>query len=123
VPTSETFRGAFLSVPAGQIEAAIAYGMTPWQSFRRVLFPQMMRFALPGIANNWQVLVKATALVSIIGLADIVKATQDAGKATMQMFLFAVVGALMYLLITTVSNLVLLWLENHYSAGVRKAVL
>ena len=120
---TETFRGAFLSVPAGQIEAAIAYGMTPWQSFRRVLFPQMMRFALPGIANNWQVLVKATALVSIIGLADIVKATQDAGKATMQMFLFAVVGALMYLLITTVSNLVLIWLENHYSAGVRKAVL
>jgi histidine transport system permease protein len=120
---TETFRGAFLSVPAGQLEAAIAYGMTPWQSFRRVLFPQMMRFALPGIANNWQVLVKATALVSIIGLADIVKATQDAGKATMQMFLFAVVGALMYLLITTVSNLVLIWLENHYSAGVRKAVL
>lgn len=120
---TETFRGAFLSVPAGQIEAAIAYGMTPWQSFCRVLFPQMMRFALPGIANNWQVLVKATALVSIIGLADIVKATQDAGKATMQMFLFAVVGALMYLLITTVSNLVLLWLEYHYSAGVRKAVL
>ena len=41
--------------------------------FHRVLFPQMMRFALPGIGNNWQVLIKATALVSIIGLTDIVK--------------------------------------------------
>ena len=70
---TETFRGAFQSVPRGQIEAAMAYGMTPWQVFHRVLFPQMMRFALPGIGNNWQVLIKATALVSIIGLTDIVK--------------------------------------------------
>ncbi|MFI7969452.1 ABC transporter permease subunit, partial [Acinetobacter baumannii] len=76
------FRGAFQSVPKGQIEAAMAYGMSPWQVFHRVLFPQMMRFALPGIGNNWQVLIKATALVSIIGLTDIVKITQDAGRST-----------------------------------------
>ena len=71
---TETFRGAFQSVPAGQLEAAVAYGMNRRQVFVRVLFPQMMRFALPGIGNNWQVLIKATALVSIIGLADLVKA-------------------------------------------------
>ncbi|WP_459661132.1 ABC transporter permease [Acinetobacter calcoaceticus] len=120
---TETFRGAFQSVPTGQIEAAMAYGMTPWQVFRRVLFPQMMRFALPGIGNNWQVLIKATALVSIIGLTDIVKITQDAGRSTMQLFLFSIVAAAIYLAITTVSNLILMWLERRYSAGVRKGQL
>ncbi|MBN6530527.1 ABC transporter permease [Acinetobacter pittii] len=120
---TETFRGAFQSVPKGQIEAAMAYGMTPWQVFYRVLFPQMMRFALPGIGNNWQVLIKATALVSIIGLTDIVKITQDAGRSTMQLFFFSIVAAAIYLAITTVSNLILMWLERHYSAGVRKGQL
>lgn len=120
---TETFRGAFQSVPTGQIEAAMAYGMTPWQVFRRVLFPQMMRFALPGIGNNWQVLIKATALVSIIGLTDIVKITQDAGRSTMQLFFFSIVAAAIYLAITTVSNLILMWLEHRYSAGVRKGQL
>lgn len=120
---TETFRGAFQSVPRGQIEAAMAYGMTPLQVFHRVLFPQMMRFALPGIGNNWQVLIKATALVSIIGLTDIVKITQDAGRSTMQLFFFSIVAAAIYLAITTVSNLILIWLERHYSAGVRKGQL
>ncbi|KQF73944.1 ABC transporter permease [Acinetobacter baumannii] len=120
---TETFRGAFQSVPRGQIKAAMAYGMTPWQVFHRVLFPQMMRFALPGIGNNWQVLIKATALVSIIGLTDIVKITQDAGRSTMQLFFFSIVAAAIYLAITTVSNLILIWLERHYSAGVRKGQL
>jgi len=118
---TETFRGAFLSVPRGQYEAAAAYGMTGWQTFSRILFPQMMRFALPGIGNNWQVLVKSTALVSIIGLADVVKATQDAGKATFNMFFFVMVAGVVYLAITTISNLVLVWLERRYSIGVRKA--
>lgn len=120
---TETFRGAFQSVPRGQIEAATAYGLSAWQVFHRVLFPQMMRFALPGIGNNWQVIIKATALVSIIGLSDVVKATQDAGKGTMEMFYFSIVAGLLYLLITTVSNGVLVWLEHRYSAGVRKAEL
>ena len=85
---TETFRGAFQAVPAGQVEAAQAYGMGRWRVFRRVLLPQMLRYALPGIGNNWQVLVKSTALVSIIGLGDLVKATQDAGKGTLQFFHF-----------------------------------
>lgn len=120
---TETFRGAFQSVPKGQIEAAMAYGMSPWQVFHRVLFPQMTRFALPGIGNNWQVLIKATALVSIIGLTDIVKITQDAGRSTMHLFFFSIVAAAIYLAITTVSNLILMWLERRYSAGVRKGQL
>ncbi|MGI4985139.1 MAG: ABC transporter permease [Janthinobacterium lividum] len=120
---TETFRGAFMAVPRGQQEAALAYGMKPFQTFRRILFPQMMRHALPGIGNNWQVIVKATALVSIIGLADLVKATQDAGKGTLNFFLFTLVAAGVYLAITTLSNGVLIFLERRYSVGVRKADL
>jgi amine acid ABC transporter, permease protein, 3-TM region, His/Glu/Gln/Arg/opine family len=120
---TETFRGAFLVVPKGQIEAGVAYGFSPWQIFRIILFPQMMRFALPGIANNWQVTLKATALVSIIGLADVVKATQNAGKGTYHFFLFTIVAAVVYLFFTTLSNLVLLWLERRYEVGHRKAAL
>ncbi|RQS06958.1 histidine ABC transporter permease HisQ [Burkholderia sp. Bp9002] len=120
---TETFRGAFLSVPRGQLEAGSAYGMTNWQVFSRIMFPQMMRFALPGIGNNWQVLVKSTALVSIIGLADVVKASQDAGKGTLRFFFFTLIAGAVYLAITTISNFVLMWLEKRYSTGVRKADL
>ncbi|SIT39824.1 membrane hypothetical protein [Paraburkholderia ribeironis] len=105
---TETFRGAFLSVPRGQFEAGFAYGMSGWRVFHRIMFPQMMRFALPGVGNNWQVLLKATALVSIIGLADVVRASQDAGKSTQAFFFFTVVAGAIYLAITTVSNLVLM---------------
>ena len=81
---AETFRGAIIAVDKGQLEAARAYGMSSWQVFHRVLFPQMMRHALPGFGNNWLVLLKTTALVSIIGLEDMVKAAADAGGSTQQ---------------------------------------
>jgi histidine transport system permease protein len=119
---TETFRGAMLAVPRGQVEAATAYGLSRTQRFRFVVFPQMMRFALPGIGNNWMVILKATALVSIIGLADLVKAAQDAGKSTYQLFYFLVLAALIYLVITSTSNYVLRWLERRYAAGSREAV-
>ncbi|WLH10087.1 ABC transporter permease [Pseudomonas hefeiensis] len=119
---TETFRGAMLAVPRGQVEAANAYGLSRAQRFRFVVFPQMMRFALPGLGNNWMVILKATALVSIIGLADLVKAAQDAGKSTYQLFFFLVLAALTYLVITSVSNFVLRCLEKHYAAGSREAV-
>src|SRR5471030_1339827 len=118
---TETFRGAILSVPRGQVEAATAYGLKRGQRFRFVTFQQMMRFALPGIGNNWQVVLKATALVSIIGLADLVKAAQDAGKSTYQLFYFLVLAALIYLLITSASNFALRWAERRYAAGSREA--
>ncbi len=119
---TETFRGAILAVPRGQLEAATAFGLKRGQRFRYVTFPQMMRFALPGIGNNWMVMLKATALVSIIGLADLVKAAQDAGKSTYQLFYFLVLAALIYLLITSASNFVLRRLERRYAAGSREAV-
>ncbi len=120
---TETFRGAFLAVPQGHIEAATAFGFTASQTFRRILFPAMMRYALPGIGNNWQVILKATALVSLLGLEDVVKATQLAGKTTWQPFYFAIVAGIIYLVFTTLSNGVLLWLERRYSVGVKRAEL
>jgi histidine transport system permease protein len=118
---TETFRGAMLAVPRGQLEAATAYGLKRSQRFRHVVFPQMMRYALPGIGNNWMVMLKATALVSIIGLADLVKAAQDAGKSTYQLFYFLMIAAFIYLLITSASNVALRWLERRYNAGTREA--
>ena len=120
---TETFRGAYLAVPKGHIEAATAFGFTGSQIFRRILFPSMMRYALPGIGNNWQVILKATALVSLLGLEDVVKATQLAGKSTWQPFYFAMVCGLIYLVFTTLSNGVLLLLERRYTVGVKRADL
>ncbi|MDR3521458.1 MAG: histidine ABC transporter permease HisQ [Acidocella sp.] len=120
---TETFRGAFLAVPRGQLEAARSFGMRPIQVFRRILFPQMMRFALPGLANNWQVILKATALVSLIGLTDVVKASQNAGEGTFRTFYFMSLAGLVYLALTTISNGVLFVLERKFAVGVRKAVL
>ncbi|MDF7681459.1 histidine ABC transporter permease HisQ [Enterobacteriaceae bacterium ESL0689] len=120
---TETFRGAFLSVPKGHIEAATAFGLSHGQTFRRILFPAMMRYALPGIGNNWLVILKATALVSLLGLDDVVKTTQLAGKSTWHSFYFAVVCGGIYLIFTTLSNGVLLLLERRYSVGVRRAEL
>ncbi|WP_016601219.1 histidine ABC transporter permease HisQ, partial [Yersinia pestis] len=114
---TETFRGAYMAVSKGQIEAATAFGFTSSQIFRRIMFPAMMRYALPGIGNNWQVILKATALVSILGLNDVVKATQLAGKGTYQPFFFALVAGAIYLFFTTLSNGVLWWLERRYSHG------
>ncbi|MDF5468798.1 ABC transporter permease subunit, partial [Vibrio parahaemolyticus] len=70
---AETFRGAIMAVDKGELEAAKAYGMSSALSFRRILLPQMIRHALPGFGNNWLVLLKTTALVSIIGLDDMVR--------------------------------------------------
>ncbi len=120
---TETFRGAFLAVPKGHIEASTAFGFTSSQTFRRILFPAMMRYALPGIGNNWQVILKATALVSLLGLEDVVKATQLAGKSTWQPLYFALIAGGIYLVFTTISAGILLWLERRYSVGVKRAEL
>jgi His/Glu/Gln/Arg/opine family amino acid ABC transporter permease subunit len=118
---TETFRGAFMAVPAGQMEAGRAFGMTGWQVFWRILFPQMLRHALPGIGNNWLVLVKSTAIVSMIGLADMNFVADQAGRTTRQPFLFYIVVCLLYLSVTGCSSWLLHKLERKYSVGVREA--
>ena len=117
---TETFRGAILAVNRGQLEAGNAYGMSGLQVFRRILMPQMVRHALPGFGNVWLVMVKTTALVSIIGLDDMVRKAGLAAGATRLPFTFYAVVAFNYLVITTVSIYVLKWLDTRYSAGVIK---
>ncbi|MFO6422298.1 ABC transporter permease [Motilimonas sp. KMU-193] len=112
---AETFRGAIIAVDKGQLEAARAYGMSSMMVFRRVMFPQMMRHALPGFGNNWLVLLKTTALVSIIGLEDMVKAAGDAGGSTQMPFTFYFVVALIFLVFTAISTSLLNLAEKKYA--------
>lgn len=114
---SETFRGAMLAVPHGQLEAGQAFGMKRSQVFFRILLPQMVRHALPGFGNNWLVLLKTTALVSIIGLDDMVRKAALAAGATRQPFTFYLAVAIGFLVFTTVSVLLLRWAERRYSVG------
>jgi len=116
---TETFRGAILAIPRGQIEAAQAYGLSKSKVLTRIVLPQMVRHAIPGFSNNWLVMVKATALVSIIGLDDMVHRANLAASATREPFTFFVVIALIYLVITTVSIFLLSRLERRYSLGVK----
>ncbi|MEJ2056704.1 MAG: ABC transporter permease [Desulfofustis sp.] len=118
---TETFRGAILAVQRGQIEAGTAYGMSGFLVFRRITLPQMVRHALPGFGNNWLVLVKTTALVSIIGLDDMVRKAGLAAGATRKPFTFYLVVAINYLLITSISVYLLKQMERRYSVGVREA--
>jgi His/Glu/Gln/Arg/opine family amino acid ABC transporter permease subunit len=118
---TETFRGAILAIPAGQMEAGLAYGLTRWQVLSRITLPQMVRHAIPGFTNNWLVMIKATALLSIIGLDDMVHRANLASAATRQPFTFYAAIAGLYLALTTVSILGLGWLERRFSLGVRKA--
>lgn len=120
---TEAFRGAYLAVPPGQREAAMAYGMTPWQVAWRVQLPQMLRHALPGVSNNWLVLIKSTAIVSVIGLHDLMQRGGQAAGNTKEPFLFYGAVALIYLAFTTLSELAFQWLEKRYSIGTRQGVL
>ena len=112
---SETFRGAIMAVSKGQIEAGHAYGMTSIQVFLHITFPAMIRHALPGFFNNWLVLVKTTALVSVIGLEDMVFNAKIAGDTLRQPFTFYVLVGALFLLITAVSELGMKWLERRYN--------
>lgn len=101
---AETFRGAILAVDKGELEAAKAYGMSAAMSFRRILLPQMIRHAIPGFGNNWLVLLKTTALVSIIGLEDMVRISSLAAGSTKMPFTFYMAVAIIFLFFTSVST-------------------
>jgi ABC-type arginine transport system permease subunit len=117
---TETFKSALLNIPRGQIEAAEAYGLGRTRIFTRIVLPQMIRLALPGFTNNWLVLVKATALVSLIGLQDVMFRAKGAAEATGKPFTFYLVAGGFYLAITILSMLVLAWLARRYELGIRK---
>ena len=118
---TETFRGAWLSIPRGEIEAGVACGMGGSLVFRRIVWPQLVRYALPSFGNNWLVLLKTTALVSVLGLHELVWESFSAGRSTRQLFTFFFVALVLYLVLTALSDAGLRWLDRRYSAGVRRA--
>ena len=120
---TETFRGAILSIPKGQMEAAWAFGMGRLQTFMRITAPQMVRYALPGFTNNWLVLIKATALVSLIGLQEMTYLAKQASAATRSPFEFFLFTAGLFLIYTSVSLFVLRKLHARYSLGTKRGQL
>ena len=120
---TETFRGAILAVPKGQIEAARAFGMGRTQTFLRITAPQMVRYALPGFTNNWLVLIKATALVSLIGLQEMTYLAKQASAATRSPFEFFMFTAMLFLIYTTVSLYLLRKINARYSLGTMRSRL
>jgi len=110
---TETFRGAFLGVDPSCIEAARALGISNVQTFFFVRIPQMWRLALPAFGNHMLSLMKDTALISIIGLEEILFVAEMATAVTLKPFTMYMIVALIYLSITTVITLVVLALEKH----------
>jgi octopine/nopaline transport system permease protein len=119
--STEVIRGAVLAVPTGQIEAAKAIGMARGLMFRRILFPQVARYALPGLGNVWQFTLKDTALISVTGLVEIMRQAHVAAGSTRQPFTFYLVAAALYLVLTTFSNYGFQRAEGWASRGVRRA--
>lgn len=119
---TETFRGAFLGVPEGQVEAAHALGLSKKQTFFYVRVPQMWRLALPNFGNHLLSIMKDTALISVIGLEEIVFVGAMATAVTHQPFLMYMVVALIYLAITTFITVSVAGLEGYANRHMRRAV-
>lgn len=119
--STEVLRGAILTIPRGQIEAARAVGMHRVLIFRRIMLPQIMRFALPGLGNVWQLTLKDTALVSVIPLTDLMRAAFRASGSTREYFIFLITAYALYLLMTSVSTAAFDRAERHFNRGVRSA--
>lgn len=117
----EIFRGAILSVPKGQVEAAQAFALLSFQIYRRVILPQAWRIALPGLGNMTLALMKNTALVSIIGLDELMRKTSMATAVTHQPFTFYFTASLIYLALTVLTSIAMHFLERRASRGVREA--
>jgi len=120
---TETFRGAILAIPRGQMEAAWAFGMGRLQTFVRITLPQMVRYALPSFTNNWLVLIKATALVSLIGLHDMTYLAKQSSAAVREPFAFFLFAAALYLVFTSLSLWALRAVSARYSLGTDKVQL
>lgn len=118
---TEVFRSSIQSVPSGQIEAAHALGLSKAATWRLVILPQMWRYALPGLGNLWLTLLKDTALISVVGLEDLMRKASVAAGATHDPLTFYSVAACLYLTFTSVSLVGLTLLERHANRGVRVA--
>jgi octopine/nopaline transport system permease protein len=102
--STEVVRGALAAVPRGHIEAARALGIPGLRIFRRIILPQMLRIAIPGMNNVWQVTIKDTALVSVVGLQELMRTAFVGSNTTRHPFIFYLIAAVVYLAITLVSQ-------------------
>lgn len=118
---TEAIRGGYLAIPRGEIEAGRAVGMGHALLFRRVLAPRTLRFALPTMGNVWQQVLKDSALISVTGLGELMRAVNIAGDSTRLPFDFAIGGLVLYLVLTTLSNGVLRGAERSVAHGERVA--
>jgi polar amino acid transport system permease protein len=118
---TDILRGAIQAIPKGQVEAARAYGMHAPMRFRRIIFPQMIRFAIPGMGNQWLNITKDSSLVSLVGATELAFAAKSAASQTKHYIFFYSIGALCFLAITVVSMVILHRIERNASRGVRRA--
>ena len=114
---TDVFCGALLSIPRGQREAGLALGLSRKRILWQLVLPQMWRVALPGLGNLYMILMKDTALVSVIGLNEVMRQAQIAVTASKQPFTFFMVAAIIYLSLTVLSMLVLQWFERRANRG------
>lgn len=114
---TEVLRGAILAVPPGQIEAARAMGMPPLMLARRITLPAMLAFALPGLANLWLIATKDTALLAVVGFAELTLETRQAAGSTKHYFTFFMAAGALYLLVTLVSGRLFAWAERWARRG------
>lgn len=116
---TEALRGGFLAIPRGEIDAARAVGMGRLLMLRRVIAPRTLRFALPSMGNIWQQVLKESALISVTGLAELMRAVNVASDSTRLPFDFAIAGFLLYLVLTTLSGSILRGVERAVAYGER----
>ena len=117
--STEVIRGAIMAVPAGQLEAARAMGMPPGRMAWRITLPLMLSNAIPGLANLWLIATKDTALLAIVGFAELTLQTRQAASSTKAFLTFFLAAGVLYLLITLVSTLIFSWIERWARKGQR----
>jgi octopine/nopaline transport system permease protein len=118
---AEVFRGAYQTLSKGELEAARSVGMHRWLMFRRIIAPQVLRYAIPGLGNVWQLILKESALISVTGLVELLRQSQIGAGSTRRPFDFYLTAAALYLLITWVSTVLFQKAENRSMRGVRRA--
>lgn len=116
--STEVLRGAIQAIPAGQIEAARAIGMSPFKTFHRIIVPAMLPNAIPGLANLWLSVIKDTALIMVTGAsAELGGTTRAAAGFTKQYFMFYFVALMIYYTLTKISNVFIDRLERFVRRG------
>ncbi|MGH8379878.1 ABC transporter permease [Pseudomonas sp.] len=118
---TEVFRGAILAIPKGHREAGLALGLSKSRIFTRLILPQMWRMALPGLGNLFMILMKDTALVSVIGLEEIMRQAQNGVTNTKLPFTFYMAAAFIYLGLTIIAMIVMHFLEKRAARGFARA--